>query len=418
MKLWKIVLVAFMLNSILTFAQQQVKLYNASVRAYNSKDYKTFLALAQKLDSVSPFHPTYTYNLASAYALNGNSNDAIATLKKLVLMDNTIAFEKDEDFKSLLETDGFKAIVLLKETQNTVIASSKSVVKLNEKELHPEGLLYLAKSKTWLASSVRKRKIVSFDITSGRCVDWLTDNKTLAVLALKADAKENYLWACTVAFAGMEHFDKTVAGKSEVLKIAIKTKQVVSAYTVKGQHVFGDLIVAANGVVYVSDSDKPIVYKIENDVMSEFVSFENDGFNLQGLAFNVEQNKLFVADYLKGIAVVDMTTKTKTWLAFPDDVSAKGIDGLVFYKNSLLAIQNGVKPIRVTKLTLNAQQDQISYCKILDTTRPEFDEPALATVVGKKLYFFANCPWKAYDVNGVLDVTKVSNPVLFSCQLD
>lgn len=113
-----------------------------------------------------------------------------------------------------------------------------------------------------------------------------------------------------------------------------------------------------------------------------------------------------------------MPTKTKTWLAYPQDASAKGIDGLIFYKNNLVAIQNGVKPIRVTELKLNKQQNQISSFKILDNNRPEFDEPALATVVGNKVYFFANSPWKAYDENGVLDVTKVSNPMLFSCKLD
>ena len=418
MKSLKILLVALILNSTLTFAQPQVKIYNASVRAYQNKDYKTFLELAQKLDSIRPFHPTYTYNLASAYTLNGKPNEAIAILKKLVLMDNTIAFEKDDDFKSLKETDNFKAILSLKEEQNKVAASSKLVVTLSEKDVHPEGLTYLAKSKTWLASSVRKRKIVSFDIKTGQCTDWLKDDKTLAVLALKADAKENYLWVSTAAFPEMESFNKTIIGISEVLKIGIKTKKVVNAFTVKGKHVFGDLIVAANGVVYVSDSEKPIIYKIENDAMTEFVSFEIDGFNLQGLVFNDQENKLFVADYLRGIAVIDMPTKTKTWLAYPQDASAKGIDGLIFYKNNLVAIQNGVKPIRVTELKLNKQQNQISSFKILDNNRPEFDEPALATVVGNKVYFFANSPWKAYDENGVLDVTKVSNPMLFSCKLD
>lgn len=270
MKSLKILLVALILNSTLTFAQPQVKIYNASVRAYQNKDYKTFLELAQKLDSIRPFHPTYTYNLASAYTLNGKPNEAIAILKKLVLMDNTIAFEKDDDFKSLKETDNFKAILSLKEEQNKVAASSKLVVTLSEKDVHPEGLTYLAKSKTWLASSVRKRKIVSFDIKTGQCTDWLKDDKTLAVLALKANAKENYLWVSTAAFPEMESFNKTIIGISEVLKIGIKTKKVVNAFTVKGKHVFGDLIVAANGVVYVSDSEKPSISNETNSVIASF----------------------------------------------------------------------------------------------------------------------------------------------------
>lgn len=412
-------LFVIILNSLVSVAQvQQQKMYNASLRAYKSKDYKTFLELAQKLDSLRPFHPTYTYNLASAYALTNDSDKAIATLHKLVLMDNTSAFETDADFKSLQEYDGFKAVVALKEAQNTKMATSKSVVTLSEKELHPEGLIYLSKSKTWLASSVRKRKIVAFDIKTGQCKDWFNYEKTLAVLALKADANEQFLWVATAALPQMENFDKKLNGRAEVLKIDIKTKQVIKAFAVDGIHVFGDLIVAKNGVVYVSDSSKPLVYKIENDAISEFVSFETDGYNLQGLAFNEQQNKLFVADYLKGIAVIDIATKTKTWLSFPDGTTAKGIDGLVFYKNALVAVQNGAKPIRVTQFQLNALQDTISGFKIIDNNRPEFNEPALTTLVGAKLYFFGNSPWNAYDKKDVLDLNKVSNPILFSCKLD
>ena len=419
MKPWKVIVAALMLNTTISFGQVPLgKIYNASVQAYKNKDYKTFLELTQKLDTLRPFHPSYTYNLAGAYALNNESDKALATLQRLVMMNNTATFETDDDFLSLRETDGYKAIIALKEAQNKVVATSKLVVTLSEKELHPEGLIYLSKSKTWLCSSIRKRKIVAFDSKTGNCKDWLNDDKTLAVFGMKTDEKEKFLWVSTAAMPEMENYKNDMVGKSEVLKIDIKTKKVVNAYTFKGTHIFGDLIVAKNGIVYVSDSEKPIVYKIENEVMEEFLSFENEGFNLQGLAFNDKQDKLFLADYLKGIAVIDIASKTKTWLAFPEGTTAKGIDGLVFYKNSLLVIQNGTKPIRVTQFQLNKEQNQISSFKIVDNNRPEFDEPALATLVNDKLYFFANSPWKAYDKNGVLDETKVANPILFSCKLD
>ncbi|MEO5776599.1 MAG: hypothetical protein ABIQ27_06820 [Flavobacterium sp.] len=418
MKHWYIILIVLMLNSSLTIAQTQREIYNSSVKAYESKDYKTFLQLTQKLDSLRPFHPNYTYNLASAFALNGNTEKALTTLQKLVMMNNTTAFETDEDFKSLQETEGFRTVLALKNAQNTIVANSKLVVTLSEKELHPEGLTYLSKSKTWLASSIHKRKIVAFDFKTGQCNDWLSANNMLSVLAMKADTKEAFLWVATAAFPEMENFTKNMNGNAEILKVNIKTKQIVNRFAIPGNHVFGDLILDRNGVVYVSDSGKPMVYKIEKDVMTEFVSFENDGYNMQGLAFNDNQSKLFIADYLKGITMIDMQTKAKTSLIFPEGTTAKGIDGLVFYNNTLIAIQNGVKPIRVTALKLNEQQNQISSFKILDNNRPEFDEPALGTVVGDKVYFFANCPWKAYDQNGVMDAGKVSNPILFGCKLD
>lgn len=416
MKRWTIVFWVIMIFCF-SNAQTQRELYHNSVKAYESKDYKTFLKLTITLDSLRPLHPTYTYNLASANALNGNSEEALKVLRQLILMNNETAFEVDSDFESIKQTKEFKAISDLKLAQNKLIETSKSVITLSEKTLHPEGLLYLSKSKLWLASSVRKRKIVAFDLMTGKCTDWFKEDKTLSVLAIKADSKEKFLWVSTAAFEEMENFDETLVGKSEILKIDIKTKKIIHRYSVNESHVFGDLVVAKNGIVYVSDSDKPIVYKIENETISEFISFA-DGYNLQGMSFNKEETKLFIADYLKGIAVIDMKSKNKTWLTFPEGATPKGIDGLIFYENTLLAIQNGIKPIRITQFQLNNEQNEIGSFKILDNNRPEFNEPTLGTLTGNKLYFFANSPWSAYDKNGILNEAKVTNPTLLSCKLD
>jgi len=417
-----IIVLGFVLNCFIGFSQSaaiQRKMYNLSIQAYEKKDYKEFLRITKSLDSLRPLYPTYTYNLASSNALNGNYEEALIALRNLVLMDNTTEFEKDEDFKSMLQDSGFRSVLDLRTAQGRVVETSKPVVTLSEKELHPEGLAYLSKSKTWLASSIRKRKIVAFNVKTGECTDWLTDGKMLSVLAMKADAKEEFLWIATAAFPEMEQFEKSLIGISEILKVDIKNRKIVKGFRIKGSHVFGDLVISKNGTVYVSDSnDKPMIYEIKDDVISEFISFEKEGYNLQGMVFNDTQDRLFVADYLKGIAVIDLKTKVKTWLGFPDETSPKGIDGLVFYRNSLIAIQNGVKPIRIMKFGLNTGQDKIIGFKVLDNNRPEFNEPALATIVGEKLYFFANSPWKAYDKNGVPDFTKFRNPMLFSCKLD
>ncbi len=417
MKKGRIIAVLFVLTYSVGFSQTQLALYDASLKAYERKDYKTFLRQAITLDSLRPLHPTYTYNLASAYALNDNPEGALSALTQLVLMDCTLAFETDEDFKSIQQDEGFRSVIKLKENQRKTIATSKSVVVLSENQLHPEGVTYLPKLNIWLASSIRKRKIVAFDRTTGQCTDWLKGNQMLSVLAMKPDLKEHYLWVATAAFPEMEQYTTAMKGKAEILKVSIATKQIMNRFTVAGTAVFGDLVVAKNGVVYVSDSVKPIIYKIENNQISEFISLENEGYNLQGLAFNDSQTKLFVADYLKGIVAINVQTKSKNWFVFPDTASPKGIDGLVFYKNTLIAIQNGVKPIRVSQFELNVMQQEISSFKILDSNRPEFNEPTLATVVEGQLYFFGNSPWKAYDEKGVLDATKVSNPVLYSCTL-
>lgn len=407
----------FVLLLIGTFGFSQTKvLYNQSVEAYKSKNYVLFLKLAKQLDSVRPMHPTYTYNLASAYALNGKKEEALSLLKSMILANNTIAFEDDVDFELIKNDKSFKTLQELKVSQSKIVKNSVEKLQLSEKDLHPEGLFYLEKEKLWLSSSIRNKKIVSFD-SLGKCSDWFT-GCLYSVFALKADFAQQYLWVACSAIPEMKGFTKELEGKSEILKIEIATQKLIKRYVIEGNHVFGDLVVNMNNEVFISDSTEPIIYKIEKDNLVLWKDLKTQAFNLQGITFNKNESKLFVADYLKGILAVDLKTKKESWLDFPKEVSKKGIDGLIFYKNSLIAIQNGVVPIRIVSYKLNETENKIISFKVLDNNRKEFDEPALATLVKNKMFFFANSPWKFYNKDFQLDETKFENPRLFELDLE
>ena len=128
----------------------------------------------------------------------------------------------------------------------------------------------------------------------------------------------------------MKNFTEAVDGRNEILKIDIKTRRLVKRYILDDKHVFGDLVVAKNGDVYISDSKDPIIYKIQNDKIPHekivvWKDLKGTALNLQGLTFNADQSKLFIADYLKGITVVTMKDDFKTsWLAIPDGATKKG----------------------------------------------------------------------------------------------
>ncbi|WP_337965810.1 hypothetical protein [uncultured Flavobacterium sp.] len=411
----KIKLFALLLFGISAFSQTKV-LYNQSVEAYKSKDYVLFLKLAKQLDSIRPMHPTFAYNLASAYSLNGKKEESLRVLKTVVLANNTIDFEGDSDFDGIKNEKGFKDLLELKVSQSKTIENSKEKFSLSEKDLHPEGLLYLEKHKLWLSSSIRNKKVVSFD-EKGNCSDWFIDC-SYSVFAIKADYKEKYLWIACSAIPEMKGFSKEMEGKSEILKIDINTRKLVKRYVIEGNHVFGDLVITKNNDVYISDSAEAIIYKIENESLVLWKDLRKEAFNLQGITLNANESKIFIADYLKGILSIDIKSKKENWLEFPDNASKKGIDGLVFYNNSLIAIQNGVVPIRIVRYKLNESQTKIVDFTVLDNNRKVFDEPALATLIKNKVYFFANSPWKFYDKDGQLDESKFENPKLFELVLD
>lgn len=407
----------FTFFSLSGFSQSLKELYNLSLQSYQNKDFPAFLNITKQLDSLRPSHPTYTYNLACAYALNGKTDESIAALKKCILMNNSVAFENEADLENIKKSDQYPSLIALQSELSNPVISSKKIIVLSERDLHPEGLLYLKKSKQWLVTSIRNRKIVSFDIKSGKCNDWFTDADLFSVFAIKADNDERSLWITSSSMPEMKGFDKSKEAKSVILKIDIKTKKIEQRFELNGNHALGDLVIDKNGNVFVSDSGEATIFKISNDKLEVWLDLKKEAFNLQGLTFNDKQSELFIADYLKGILRINVNNPSdRNWLKLPNSATSKGIDGLLWHKKSLLAIHNGVKPIRVIQYALN-DKNEISGFRILDNNRPEFDEPALATITDNKLYFFSNAPWKAYDKDGVFDESIIDFPTLYSNQL-
>ena len=62
----------------------------------------------EKAAALRPAHPRLIYNLADAYALNGNAEKSIYYLNQLVQMKLFYAVEKDADFDSLKNNSQFQ----------------------------------------------------------------------------------------------------------------------------------------------------------------------------------------------------------------------------------------------------------------------------------------------------------------------
>ncbi len=407
----------FLLFSVGLLAQSQKEIYQASTKAYSDKDYTTFLKLTKQLDSLRPSHPTYTYNLACAYALNNMIDNSIIQLKKCLLSNSNIPFENESDLSPIRNTKEFEELIGLKKKLNESVANSEKFVELSEKDLHPESLLYLKKSKIWLANSIRNKKVISFDAKSGKCSDWFTNDNLYSVFAMKADKDEKFLWITISAIPEMKGYVSALEGKSEILKIDIKTKIIVKRFSIQGNHVFGDLIINDKGDVFLSDSGERLIYHIKGDELSIWLDLKKEAFNLQGITFGRTQNEIFIADYLKGILKIDIqNTSIRNWLKLPEGFSEKGIDGLLYYKNSLITFQNGVKPHRVAQLFLN-ESDSIVNFKVIDHNRNEMIEPTNGLVKDHTLYFIGNSPWSFYDKKFNLDVNLINAPIIYKYNL-
>jgi len=107
---------AVCLLSVLAFPQTADEMAKArsaeqlAGKAYEAKSYGEFLTQMQLANTARPNHPRLTYNLASAYAVNGQTDAALDMLERLAKMGLYFPAEKDDDFKAMLSSERFKSI--------------------------------------------------------------------------------------------------------------------------------------------------------------------------------------------------------------------------------------------------------------------------------------------------------------------
>ena len=422
-----ILLFCFFLFVTNVSAQQNIELinnyYNQGIEAYKAKDYPKFLDCFIKLDSLRSNNAAIMYNLACAYSLNENKEEAIKYLRKYISINANANIEKDNDFNNIKNSSEFKAVVNKIKEFNQPINTSKIAFIIDEKDLHPESIAYDDSTNTFYLSSIHKRKIISVD-KDGNTNNFVSEKQDglCAVSGIKINSKDRLLWAATEAIPQMIGYEDSLEGFTAVFKYDLDSQKLLKKYYApndSNEHYFGDLTINKNGDVYVSDSKYPAIYLINNNSNQLELFYENkDLRSLQGLDFSDSGNELFFADYASGIYKLDIHSKKLSRLNEPEGISLKGIDGLYFYKNSLIAIQNGVIPNRVTKYLLNEDQDKIRSFEIIERANPNFNEPTLGILVKDSFYYIANSQWESYNKDGsIFPMDKLQKIMVLKTQL-
>jgi hypothetical protein len=391
--------------------------------AYKAKDYRTAIDNLNKALELIPDHPTLFYNIAAISALQGKKSEAIASLSKIAEMGLALRPEKDPDFDSIKDSSEFQVILRRFDASRVSLVKSSTAFTIHEKGLITEGLAYDPVEETFFISSVHKRKILSVS-KRGETTTLATEQDGLfSVLGMAVDAKRRHLWVTSTAFPQMVNFGKEEDGTSAVFKFDLRTKKLVKKYVLSNatkKHALGDLTIQSNGDVFTTDSLSPAVYVIRAQQDGIELFLEDPGFGSpQGLAFSSDERHLFMADYSTGLFDIDVATRKVAHLAPLAGATLLGIDGLYFYKGSLIGVQNGVTPQRVVRVSLSKDLARVERLDVLEANNPVFLEPTLGVLVSDTFYFIANSQWPLVDENGKLAAgDKLQDPVVLKMQLD
>jgi sugar lactone lactonase YvrE len=364
-------------------------LNHAARRAIEAKDYGRLRETLRELKPLMPGNPSVVYNLAAADAVLGDRQAALAGLRNLAGMGLVYDFAADADFSSLRELSKFGAIVKQIDENKKSVSHSSPAFALAERDLLPEDITYDPKTRRFFASSVRRSKIITVDGREFAEADW-------SVLALRVDSRRRILWAATgwlphCASCRMADEDKTALLAFDLDSGALK-QRIESP--VKG--LLGDMTISRSGEIYVSEGIHGAVLRLGRaakklerlDVPGEFPSPQTP-------ALSTDEKTLYVADYVRGIAAITLSTGGVTWLRPAEDIALNGIDGLYLYRDSFLAVQNGTAPARIMRFSLDLRKQEV-----LEANAPGLGEPTHGTIVGDTFYFIANSGWGEYDEQG------------------
>jgi DNA-binding beta-propeller fold protein YncE len=284
----------------------------------------------------------------------------------------------------------------------TPIKTSKLAFEIDKTGFHPEGIMYHPKEDVFYMTDIREGMIYKTN-KAGVNLEVVANLKELgfwSAMGIAVDPNnEEVLWVTTSAMPIFSGFSQAIEGRTAVLKINAQTGKLLKAYIPNDLgHLFGDLIISSSGKPYITDSNNPIIYTINEDGDSFAQAYKmEEWWNLQGLAFSDNEERLYVSDYILGIFKIEMKTGAITPL-ISENERLRGGDGIYQKNNQLIILQNGSNPKRIAQIRLDGNGNGIAKTlSFPDQARIDMEEPTLGTWVNSELYYIANSPWGYYD---------------------
>lgn len=377
------------------------------IAAAGSGDLDLAAARLAEADMRIANHPGLIQLRARIAAARGQADEALALVRRYAATGLAFNLDRDRALSALAGAPGHaEAAAALAANLAPVGEGRLSSMARLEGAVIAETLVRDAARGRWLVSLVRGRAIVAL-ADDGAVAPLLSGDASVGgVIGLALDPGTDTLWATTAPLAPAVHGLPEGAARPEpaLLQIDAATGAVRARFGAPaGVTAFdpGDLLRAPDGTLYVADSTGGAIYRLSpgGGALEVWLPAGQLG-SPQGMVTTPDGAALVVADYSSGLWRIDRRSGDATRLPAPADASLIGLDGLIADGPVLYAIQNGVTPQRVLRLTLAPDAAHVATVEVLAANLPQLDAPTTGLVHDGELVFVARSQWSDFAADG------------------
>ncbi|MGH7944509.1 MAG: hypothetical protein ACREH8_09495 [Opitutaceae bacterium] len=370
--------------------------------AHERKDYTAAREAMLAALALLPDSPHYLHHLAALSALLNDRDAALGYLHQIASLGVAPRIERDSDLAALQGTPEFMRVLHTFEANRAPRGEGEIVAELPGRTGVIEGIAFRERTGDLFLGDVHHRCIWRRD-RDGRVARYtVEDDELLGVFALALDEPRNTLWAAMSAVPEMLGYEAGMKGQAALAEFDLSTSELRRVIPVPADgrdHGLSDLTVAPDGTVYATDTKSPVIWLLAPDAEELQKAADSPVFgSLQGIV--LEKRLLLVADHMNGLFTVEVATGNITALSPPRNVTLVGLDGIVVVPGGIVAVQNGVEPQRIVRVTLSSGLDAITGVEVIAAALPNLTDLSLITMANDRPTVVAGAGWAGLERAG------------------
>jgi hypothetical protein len=367
--------------------------------------------------AIAPSHPAVVHAMARAFAIGGAADSAIAWLDRLGRMGDTHDPNADSAFRSLRTRPGYADARNRLLANRLPILDGKVAFEIGDPDFLPEGIAYDSARARFLMGSLVHRSVAAFAPNGASATGVPHAPEMLRVVGVHVDARRNRLWFATWAPDSSKRSDSTEAPSLTRLFLADPgSGHVMKSWTPDGGrpgHLLNDFVVMDDGTLFITDTEQGSIYRLRSpdDTLELFLQPDPVHYSVANGITSMPGSRILYVAFLQGIARVDVDSTSIALLPSPDTVSTASIDGLYWYRGSLIGVQGIPSLSRVVRYSLSADGGRVTDGAVLERGFPVVVQPTTGTLVGSRFYYIANSQYGRLDNNSGAFTPQTGAPV-------